>query len=259
MQPHNPEIGFLMGRQMTCRSSALSQASLFRRAKLSQCCVLSRGLLLTLLFGGSGIAQQARTLPSATVFMGQRVVIVTPSFSPEEHLPDSPARVCLVSTGTQCYTPPENNLPFGLDPTAHVLHLGPAYDALLFEVRASGGGSGSERLLALLRPGRGQLLINLLPPNVRLTEQGEYRFWSAPKVSAWALFSVADAVSGEGETHFARHRFVVKTYVAEHNHNYRLRDEYITASKYPSFDEVSNIRVLESERGEVLRRLRSQK
>jgi len=37
-----------------------------------------------------------------------------------------------------------------------------------------------------------------------------------------------------------------------------LRDKYLTSGKYPSFDEVDVINVLEPERGEILARLKRQ-
>lgn len=84
-------------------------------------------------------------------------------------------------------------------------------DALLFEVRATAGGSGSTHLLALLEPGKGKYLSNLTP-ELTFGDQSEYRFWSVPSVSDMPLLVLADASWGAGETHFSKHRFFITIY-----------------------------------------------
>ena len=196
--------------------------------------------------------------PSASVFMGHSVQITTP---PVDYIGSAlePATICLTSPqGQLCFKPPAGtNLPsFGLRPEARAVRLRPGYEGLLFTAKSSGGGSGSLHLLALLEPGAGSNLENLLPPGLSVTEQGEYRFWDEPSISDTALLVVADYVWGDGETHFSAHYFRISSYVfnSESRH-YELRDEYITGKKYPSLDEVDSITALEQEKPEVLGRL----
>jgi hypothetical protein len=91
-------------------------------------------------------------------------------------------------------------------------------------------------------------------PGVTITEQGEYKIWQETAISETALVVTADAVLGDAETHFSRHRFERSELPY-----YFLRDEYITSKKYPSLDEVDSIAVLGQERPEILALLRRQK
>ena len=144
------------------------------------------------------------------------------------------------------------------DPKAKVVQLKAGLDALQFEVRATAGGSGSTHLLALLVPGKGKYLSNLTP-ELTFGDQSEYRLWSVPSVSDMPLLVLADASWGAGETHFSKHRFSATVYSFDLALNvYSLRDKYLTSGKYPSFDEVDVINVLEPERGEILARLKRQ-
>ena len=78
---------------------------------------------------------------------------------------------------------------------------------------ASGGGSGTATHLALLKPGQVSKLADLLPEGLAITEQGEYKFWTEPSVSARPLFVKADYIWNKGETHFSRHEFRILVYV----------------------------------------------
>jgi hypothetical protein len=182
-----------------------------------------------------------------------------PSVDSVEHLALGPVVLCVESAPTpQCYTPPKANPPFGTDPKAKVVQLKAGLDALLFEVRATAGGSGSTHLLALLEPGKGKYLSNLTP-ELTFGDQSEYRFWSVPSISGMPLLAVADASWGAGETHFSKHHFFITVYSFDPAlHVYSLRDKYLTSSKYASFDEVDVINVLEPEREEILARLERQ-
>jgi hypothetical protein len=110
----------------------------------------------------------------------------------------------------------------------------------------------------LLEPGKGKYLRNLLP-DITFGDQSEYHFWSVPSVSDMPLLVIADAAWGAGETHFAKHRFMVTVYVYDPTpHYYGIRDTYLTSGKYPSFDQVDVINVLEPEREEIQERLKRQ-
>jgi hypothetical protein len=197
---------------------------------------------------------------SVTFFHGSKVTIAMPAIGQdEEKLPLGPAIVCVAfPPAPQCYTPPKENPPFGADPKVRVVQLKPGRDALLFQVRATAGGSGSKNLLALLEPGKGKRLSNLLT-DVTFGNQSEYRFLNVATISDMPLLAIADASWGAGETHFSKHRFTVTIYSYDAKLNYYgLRDQYLTSGKYPSFDEVDVINVLEPEREEILARLRRQ-
>jgi hypothetical protein len=175
-----------------------------------------------------------------------------------EGVATEPASVCLVSgTARQCYTAPKNDLPFGLNPKAYPVNLKQGVDGLLFTATASGGGSGSTTIFALLVVKRGRL-ENLLP-EVKVSEQSEHQIWKEPLISDLPIIVTATYEWGDGETHFSAHRFRISTYVFGHQlQNYTLQDEYITAKKYASFDQADKITVLQNEKSEILTRLRRQ-
>lgn len=205
-------------------------------------------------------ATPQRAQAPVTFFHGTKVNIVAPQISSdEERFPMGPAILCLASTPVQqCYTPPKHDPPFDSNPIAQVIRLKPGFDAIMFEVQATAGGSGTTHLLALLEPGKGKYLNDLLF-GITFGDQSEHHFWSVPSVSDMPLLVIADAMGGAGETHFSRHRFVVKVFAFDPKlRYYGLQDEYLTSGKYPSFDEVDVISVLESERQEILTRLKKQ-
>jgi len=194
---------------------------------------------------------------SALVFKGQKVEITESGTTPDGVEPKGPAKICLVSSGT-CFIPPNSEPQFGFSPEAKIVQLSPKQQALLFTAVASASGSGSLTLLALLDIRNGSL-ENLLP-DVRISEQGEYKIWNEPSISRTALVVTADYLWGDGETHFSRHRFKIRTYAfGTSASRYDLRDEYLTSKKYPSLDEADKITVLEQEKAEILARLRRQK
>jgi hypothetical protein len=205
----------------------------------------------------SSVAQQKQ--PAGTFFHGNKVSFAMPAIGYAEHVALGPAVVCVAASPIpQCYTPPKADPPFGTDPKARVIQLKSGLDALLFEVRATAGGSGSTHLLALLEPGKGKYLSNLTP-ELTFGDQSEYRFWNVPSVSDMPLLVLADASWGAGETHFSKHRFFITVYSFDTAlHVYSLRDKYLTSGKYASFDEIDVISVLEPEREEILARLKRQ-
>jgi hypothetical protein len=223
----------------------------------------SHGILVALVISllwlcSPSVAQQKQ--PMVTFFHGNRVSFAMPALGSGEHLALGPVVVCIASVPIpQCYTPPKANPPFGTDPKAKVIQLKSGLDALLFEVSATAGGSGSTHLLALLEPGKGKYLSNLTP-DVTFGDQGEYRFWNVPSISDMPVLVLADASWGSGETHFSRHRFFVTVFSFDPTlHVYSLRDKYLTSGKYASFDEVDVINVLEPEREKILARLKRQR
>jgi len=198
--------------------------------------------------------------PSATVFEGKQVEIITPQVDSIGSALAS-ARVCLRSADqSQCYTPPKGILFFGLEPHATIIKLAVGDQALLFTAVASGGGSGTQKVLALLKPGKGHDLDNLLPKGLTVSEQGEYQFWSEASISPKLLLVTANYVWNAGETHFSRHKFQVSTYVFSFStQGYQLRDRYVTAKKYPGLDDTDDIHVLAFEKARILLHLKRRK
>ena len=219
--------------------------------------LLLAALATSLLLWSLSVAQQNQS--TATFFHGSKVSFAMPPIDSVEHLALGPVVVCVASAPMpQCYTPPKANPPFGTEPKAKVVQLKSGIDALLFEVRATAGGSGSTHLLALLEPGKGKYLSNLTP-DLTFGDQSEYHFWNVPSVSDMPLLVLADASWGSGETHFSKHHFFVTVYSFDSALRvYSLRDKYLTSGKYASFDEVDVINVLEPEREEILVRLKRQ-
>ncbi len=201
------------------------------------------------------VAQQSPSL--VAVFNGSKVTFTMPAISAAEHLALGPVVVCVeFAPVAQCFRPPNENARFGTNPTAKVIQLKPGMDALLFDVQSYAGGSGSAHLLALLQRGPvgGKNLANLTPGSRPLETRASTISWNfKPSVSDMPLLVVADASWAAGEAHFSSHRFLITVYSFDPSlHIYSLRDEYMTSGKYPSFNEVDVISVLEPEREEIL-------
>lgn len=172
--------------------------------------------------------------------------------------PTTSAKLCIRSgTGDQCYSPPSPEWPlppFGLNATAKDLKLATGTVLIVFTAESSSGGSGSLTSIALLENRNGQL-INLLP-NVRVTNQSEYHFWSLPAFSAMPVLVTADFVWGSGETHFSQHHYRITSYVYDKQAGrYVQRDQYVTEKKYAGLDDGDDINVLAAERADIIRRL----
>jgi hypothetical protein len=209
---------------------------------------------------GTVSGQKASERPSI-LFMGGRVEVVEATKN-SDGFATGPATICLVSEsrGRQCYTPPEDVIPFGTAPRAEVVPLSMSEQALLFAVDSYAGGSGALTFLALLQPASGPALKNILPPKREFSNQGEYQLWREPSISPAPLLVVAEHILGEGEAHFSPHRFEISTYLFDLTlRRYALRDKYETGKKYPGLDDADKVSVLPYEKAEVLSRLRRRK
>ena len=159
--------------------------------------------------------------------------------------PTGNARLCIVGSH-QCYDLTEHDRskqsPFGLHPVAREIALPSGANLVLFTATFSGGGSGSLDGIALLEDQRDGKIVDLTP-NVSMTEQGEMKIWNEPSISSMPLMVVADFVWSKGETHFAAHKFEIRSLVFDQSSNrYVVRDKYLTAHKYPSLDEADGIK-----------------
>ena len=164
------------------------------------------GIALLLLIAYRALAQ----MPQVERFRGQVVELTKPTGDKDcPAATDSAAKVCLRPSGV-CYIPPKRTPPYGFEPKAKVVNLNAKQDAILFSAVSSACGSGSLTYLALLDIRYGQL-DNLLS-DITVSNQGEYKIWSERGLSDSAILLVADALWGDGETHFSRHRFRISTY-----------------------------------------------
>lgn len=178
----------------------------------------------------------------------------------------TPARVCLGTSGTDhCFAPSSTNLYiFGLEPEAVQIGRIDTKPLVLFSATFSGCGSGTLTDYSLLIVNNGEF-VNLAPV-IRLSKQSEYKVWRVPEISRYPVLATADFIwdfkalensGGQEETHFARHRYHVQAYVYDPvAHSYIQKAAFDTVRKYKGLDETDEIRVLNSEKSEVLKRLR---
>jgi hypothetical protein len=172
-------------------------------------------------------------------------------------LPTSGARLCLDAKVTSCYTLLEkrNDMQFGLEPKTRKVSVQGGGSLVLFSGTFSGGGSGTLDELALLQYEQDQTLWNVLPV-VQLTEQSDHAVWQLSSVSSMPVLLTADFVWGKNETHFEPHHFEVRAYLYDSAKQiYVEKMSYQTSRRYPSLDQVSQIKVLVPEQSEILRRL----
>ena len=178
---------------------------------------------------------------------------VIPGNLDSDGLPTSSAKLCVHTQGrNDCYTPPSKEYAFGLNARAIDLK---EWDGLtIFTAEFSGGGSGTLTHIALFDLRRTGSLSNLLP-DIALSNQSEFRTWNIPQVSEMPIVATADFVWEKGESHFARHRYTISTYLYDVN-KYVRADQYVTGLKYPGLDDADKINVLESERPHILDRVK---
>lgn len=132
---------------------------------------------------------------------------------------------------------------------------------MLFLATVNQGGSGSSIDLALLRLYSEQRpeLYNILPDGLWVSNLGERAFWEDREVSEDPIFVTVDWESGPDEAHYSSHRYMVSAYLLLPSDlldvdRYHLADRYLTVHRYSS--DERRVSVLESEREEIVRRLR---
>jgi hypothetical protein len=169
--------------------------------------------------------------------------------------PATAAQICFgPEIGERCYTPPEENPPFGLDPKSRAVKLDSGAQMVLFTAESSAGGSGSLTILALLEARDGQV-TNLLP-KVAVTNQSEYDIWSLPRISAMPVLVTADFVWAKGETHFSPHRYRITAYAYDkQTGRYIEQVNFTTEKMYPGLDDVNDVDVLKPEKAEIVAKL----
>jgi len=165
-------------------------------------------------------------------------------------LPLTSARACLEGTSL-CYEPEGA---FGLAPKVHNLRTQDGRSLTMFTAEASGGGSGSSNIIALLES-RGNSLVNLLP-RMTVSNQSEYAFWDVPSVSRMPVLVTADYEWAEGESHFSRHHYRVTAFTFdEQSGRYAQRAAYVTRLKYAGLDDTDSVNVLKPEKSTIMLKL----
>jgi hypothetical protein len=191
--------------------------------------------------------------PEPSEFLGRRITITRPQLTDDGYNPKGPASVCLEGPPEpQCYTAPKD---FGRDPGVTVVQIERDNPALLFSAD-SGGVSGWNVHFALLRPGTGKDLNDLL--NVSAANQNQHAFWDVPEFSEAKIFVTANFVWGPDEGHYDPHRYTISVYVLEHPQrigivSYYLKDRYMTVRKY---SQDANDDILGAEKSEIFAHLR---
>ena len=220
---------------------------------ISLCVVIPSSIALS-------IAQGQTVSPThVTEFPRFRLI---PGNIDSDGLPTSGAKLCLLEPANDCYQMPSNTgyssgsvvYSYGLDPRSERLSLKSGGSLAFFSAQFSGRGSGTLDSLAILRYENDGEIVNLLP-FVGLTNQSERAAWFIP-ASSFPILVTADFVWMKGETHFATHFYTVAAYLFDiKNDRYAKAFSYQTSKKYPGLDQVNQVRVLNPEREEILRRL----
>jgi hypothetical protein len=199
------------------------------------------------------LAQSTNPIPK---FMGRKVTLVDAGYKDEPGLfPKGPASVCVEGPPQrQCYTAKED---FGGEPTVSLVQVEKDMLALLFSA-ASGGVSGWAVHFALLRPGTGNNLEDLLVGDVTVSNQNQHAFVNDTSISPSPIFLIADAVWGPNEGHYGPHRFMVSAYARGISSDpdsdaYYLADQFMTVRRY---DLQEHADIITSEKQEIVARLR---
>lgn len=205
------------------------------------------------LLGSSDVGAQPAPGQSLPKFMGREVTITVPELDADGFFPKGPASICVEGPPQrQCYTAPEK---FGNSPKVEVVQLMKDVAALLFSAE-SGGVSGWAVHYALLRPGTGKDLEELLIADASVSNQSQQAFWNDLSISDAQIFLTAEYAWGSDEAHYDEHRYVVSAYVMKRTSivddpTYYLEDRYMTVRKY----DLENADILVSEKQEILARL----
>ena len=134
----------------------------------------------------------AQDLPK---FQGRQVTVTKPELDPDGFFPKGPATVCLEGPPQRrCYTAIDK---YGNNPAVSVVKLNGSESALFFSAE-SGGISGFSIYFALLEPGTGKDLQNILFISP-VSNQSQHAFWTEPSISEAPVFVTADYSLGPNE------------------------------------------------------------
>ena len=168
-----------------------------------------------------------------------------------------PAHICIGTTGfDHCYAPhTEKTYTFGLEPSATQIGTINNQPLILFSAMFSGCGSGTLTDYSLLTVRDGEFIK--LSPKIQLTNQSEYGIWHLNQISPFPVLVTADFLwDFKSETHFSHHRYAIHAYVyGPSADKYLEKLRFETTKKYPGLDDKEELKVLESEKPNVISRL----
>ena len=173
--------------------------------------------------------------------------------------PFIPALLCVDSirlgTSLDCYEARVKNDIFWDDPRAEFVDFSGGRQAVIFSANLNYSGSGAELLWTLLVLDDDGIWKNLFP-EITTSNQNEHLFWHSAALSPYGIFSVADFIWGEHDTHFGPHRYQVKSYTyCQKSGKYVQADEFTTPQEFPQVDETAGISVIRPELPKIQRRL----
>jgi hypothetical protein len=174
--------------------------------------------------------------------------------------PFSPALICdddIIKHFTlDCYQARTKKDTYFDDPHVQFVSISDSHQAVLFSANSNYSGSGWTWLWSLLTLTHDGHWKNLFP-EVTSSNQSEYLFWSSPALSSYKIFTVADFIWAEGETHFSSHRYQITSYeYCAPASKYVVGDRFITKSKFPGLDDVEHLNVIRPEMAEIQGRLK---
>src|SRR5579871_1171616 len=193
-------------------------------------------------------ADAKKTLPK---FEGREITLI-PAEVDENGFAKGPASVCLEAPPRrQCYRAPED---YGVDLEVSVIQITKGKPAVFFSANARGLGGFSTHF-ALLRPGFGNELSDLLGADTSVSDQSWYTWWNMSAISDAPIFVTADFIWGPSDGRFTDHRYTISAYVWVYSSitrfwEYHLMDRYMTADAYSLSGDI-----LATERLEILARL----
>lgn len=189
-----------------------------------------------------------------------RIRVTTGFGSVESPQPFVPAVICVDSIepgGTlDCFAAKTKKDVYFDDPRVKFIAITDSHEAVLFSANLNYSGSGWTWLWSLLILNRDGLWQNLFP-EITSSNQSEHLFWSSPALSSYKVFTVADFIWAEGETHFSAHRYEIKSYeYCPSTSKYFLADDFTTKQKFPGLDDADKLDVIHPMLPEIQRRLR---
>jgi len=220
--------------------------------------------VLVLLVAGDLLAQP-KIVKQPFKFIGRDVTVTAPEVIEEGGtFPKGPAAsICIEGPPQQqCYTAynEENSVfDYGINPTVRVIRVDKYTSALLFSA-TSGGVSGTATRFVLLRPGSGTELRNLFP-DISISDLSQQTLWNNASISDAPIFLTAEELYGPDETHHSPHRYKISAYIRRRSPSpedsfYFLADQFMTTRKYLIEPEGGKVNILNSEKQEILARLR---
>lgn len=191
-----------------------------------------------------------------------RIRVTTGFGSVESSQPFVPAVICADSInpgGTlDCFAAKTKRDVYFDDPHVNFVDITDSHQAVLFSANLNYSGSGATWLWSLLVLDSHGMWDNMFP-EITSSNQSEHLFWRSATSSpyGYGIFTVADFIWAEGETHFATHRYEIRSYeYCPSTSKYVLADQFTTRGKFPGLDDVESVNVIRPELPEIKQHLR---